>query len=151
MDVLDKLLGRDNFNFNFDKEVDGRTLIAPKWSYCLSYELELRKEAIKLCRERYIGIQEALWSVLGDTEHRMKHWLRLVAIPNAPDSTNKQELTDLKKRMAALENRTRSLSSSKKAAAATTRPDGPLASRASPTGIVLESRQRTKKEKEKEK
>ena len=45
MDFLDKLLDRDNFNFY--KETDGRPLIAPKWSYCLSYELELRKEAEK--------------------------------------------------------------------------------------------------------
>ena len=28
----------------------------------------------------------------------MKHWLQLVAIPNAPESFNKQEVTDLKKK-----------------------------------------------------
>ena len=142
MDFLDKLLDRDNFNFL--KEVDGRTLIARKWSYCFSYELELGKEAIKLCRESYIGIKEALWSVLRDTEHRMKRWLQLVAIPNAPDSTNKQQLTDLKKRMAALENRRGRSRSPRRAAAATTRPHGPLASRSSRAGFVLNSRQRRK-------
>ena len=93
-DFLDKLLDRDNFHFY--KEVEGRPLIAPKWSYCLNYEFELRKEAIKICKERSLGIKEALWKVLGDMEHRMKHWLQLVAIPNAPEASNKHELTDIK-------------------------------------------------------
>ena len=48
-----------------------------------------------------MGIKVVLWGVLGDQEHRMKHWLQLVAIPNAPDSSSKQELNELKKRMAA--------------------------------------------------
>ena len=99
IDFLDRLCDRDNFHFH--KEVDGRPLIAP----CLSYELEIRKEAIKRCKEQAVGIKAALWGVLGDTEHRMKHWLQLVAIPNAPESFNKQEVTDLKKRLSALENR----------------------------------------------
>ena len=103
IDFLDRLCDRDNFHFY--KEVDGRPLIAPKWSFCLSYELEIRKEAIKRCKEQAVGIIAALWGLLGDTEHRTKHWLQLVAIPNAPESFNKQEVTDLKKRLAALENR----------------------------------------------
>ena len=36
----------DKDNFNFYKEVDGRPMISPSWSFCLSYELELRKEAV---------------------------------------------------------------------------------------------------------
>ena len=48
-DFLDTLLGKDNFNFY--KEVDGRALISPSWSFCLSCELELRREAIRLCKE----------------------------------------------------------------------------------------------------
>ena len=36
-------------------------------------------------------------------EHRMKHRLQLVANPNAPEASNKHELTDLKKRLAALD------------------------------------------------
>ena len=36
---------------------------------CLSFELELRKEAIKLCKEQAFGIQAALWSALRDKEH----------------------------------------------------------------------------------
>ena len=98
MDFLDMLLDRDNFYFY--KEVEGRPLVAPKWSSCLSYELEVRKEAIELCKERYMGIKEALWGV-ENTEHRMKHRLQPVAIPNAPEAVHKQDITDLKHRVAA--------------------------------------------------
>ena len=101
IDFLETLLDKDNFNFY--KEVDGRPMISPSWSYCLSYELELRKEAIRLCKEQSSGIQSALWSALRNTEHRMKHWLQLVAIPNAPSSSSNQELQSLKKRIADLE------------------------------------------------
>ena len=85
IDFLETLLDKDNFNFY--KEVDGRPMISPSWSYCLSYEFELRKEAIRLCKEQSFGIQSALWTTLRNMEHRMKHWLQLVAIPNAPSSS----------------------------------------------------------------
>ena len=49
IDFLETLLDKDNFNFY--KEVDGRPMISPSWTYCLSYEFELRKEAIRLCKE----------------------------------------------------------------------------------------------------
>ena len=78
-------------------------MISPCWSYCLSYELELRKEAIRLCKEQSFGIQSALWTALRNTEHLMKHWLQLVAIPNAPSSSSNQELQSLKKRISDLE------------------------------------------------
>ena len=50
-----------------------------------------------------IGIQSALWTTLRNTEHRMRHWLQLVAIPNAPSSSSSQELQSLKKRISDLE------------------------------------------------
>ena len=31
-----------------------------------------------------MGIKAALWTALPDQEHRTKHWLQIVAIPNAP-------------------------------------------------------------------
>ena len=101
VDFLETLLDKDNLNFY--KEVDGRPMISPSWSYCLSYEFELRKEAIRLCKEQSFSIQSALWSALRNTEHRMKHCLQLVAIPNAPSSSSSQELQSLKKRIADLE------------------------------------------------
>ena len=84
-DFLDTLLDLDNFNVY--KEVEGQPLVAPRWSFCLSYELEIRKEAIRLCKEESYGIQSALWTTLKNTEHSMKHWLKLVAISNAPSSS----------------------------------------------------------------
>ena len=87
-DFPDTLLDRDNFNF--DKEVGGQPLLAPRWSFCLSYELEIRKEAIRLCTEELFAIKNALWTTLKNTEHRMKHWLELVAIPNSPASSSSQ-------------------------------------------------------------
>ena len=107
VDFLETLLDKDNFNFY--KEVDGRPMISPSWSCCLSYEFELRKEAIRLCKEQSFGIQSALWTTLRNMEHRMKHWLQLVAIPNAPSSSSSQELQSLKKRISDLE-KTRSRS-----------------------------------------
>ena len=133
-DFLDKLLDRDNFHFFI--EVEGRPLIAPKWSYCLNYEFELRKEAIKICKERSLGIKEALWKVLGDVEHRMKHWLQLVAIPNAPEVSNKHELTDVKKRLAAHENR-RARSRSPRSATESAGNCWTIVSRPSGAGIVF--------------
>ena len=100
-DFLDTLLDKDNFNFF--KEVEGRPMISPSWSFCLSYEFEIRKEAFRLCKEQHFGIQAALWATLRNAEHRMEHWLQLVAIPNAPSSSSGPELQSLKKRIADLE------------------------------------------------
>ena len=78
------------------KEVEGQPLVAPRWSFCLSYNLEIRKEAIRLCKEESDGIQSALLTILKNAEHRMKHWLQLVAIPNTPSSSSSQEMQTLK-------------------------------------------------------
>ena len=78
-------------------------MISPCWSFCLSYEFELRKEAIRLCKEQTMGVQAALWAALRNPEHRMKHWLQLVAIPNAPSSSSGPEIQALKKRISDLE------------------------------------------------
>ena len=100
-ELLDALLDRDNFNFY--KEVESRALISPSWSFCLSYEFEIRKEAFRLCKEQQYGIQAALWATSRNTEHRMKHWLQLIAIPNTPSSSSSSELQSLKKRITDLE------------------------------------------------
>ena len=68
-DFLDTLLDKDNFNFY--KEIEGRPMISPCWSFCLSQSF---------------GIHAALWAALRDEEHRMKHWLQLIAIPNSSAS-----------------------------------------------------------------
>ena len=89
--------------YRWCKEVEGQPLIAPRWSFCLSYELEIRKEAIRLCKEESYGIQSALWTTLKNTEHRMKHWLQLVAIPKCSLFTNFPGIADAQKRISDLE------------------------------------------------
>ena len=54
-------------------------------------------------------VQYSLWAALRNNEHRMKHWLQLVAIPNSEASSYKQELQEMRKRVADLE-KTRSRS-----------------------------------------
>ena len=115
---------RDKDNFNFYKEVDGRPMISPCWPYFLSYELELRKEAIRLCKGQSFGIQSALWTALRNTEHRMKHWLQLVAIPNTFSSSSGPKLQSLKKRIADLE-KARSRSPRRNAQKQAALPGGP--------------------------
>ena len=69
-----------------------------------SYELELRKEAIRLCKEQSYGIQERhCGRRFGTRSTGMKHWLQLLAIPNAPSSSSNQELQSLRKRISDLE------------------------------------------------
>ena len=59
--------------------------------------------ASRSCKEESNGIQAAFWAALKNPEHRMKHWLQLVAIPNAPSSSSNSELQSMKKRIADLE------------------------------------------------
>ena len=74
-----------------------------RWTFCLSCEFELRKEAFRLCKEQAMGVQAALWTALRNPEHRMKHWLQLVAIPNAPSSSSGSDIQALKKWISDLE------------------------------------------------
>ena len=76
---------------------NGRTAFPPSWNS--------RKKQSRYAVKGTRPIEEALWCVLGNTEHRVKHWPQRVPIPNAPESVYKQEVTELKKRTAAMENR----------------------------------------------
>ena len=49
----------------------------------VSSELEVRKEAYKLCRLQSIGITAAMKQVTTDNEHRTQHWVQLIAIANS--------------------------------------------------------------------
>ena len=81
VDFLDRLL--DKKNFNLHKDVNGTLLLVPRWTDCMSYEFEVRKEAYRLCREEGSGIKDALWTTIENTEHRMIHWLQLISIANS--------------------------------------------------------------------
>ena len=85
-DHLRILLNRRNFNYR--KEVDGQLLSQPCWSHCLSYELEIRKKAYKLCRLQSIGITAALKQVAADNEHRTQYWVQLIAIANSSSAND---------------------------------------------------------------
>ena len=58
---------------------DGKPLVAPPWSRCLSYEYEPRCETYKKCQT--IGISAAWWGTYGDPGHRMRSGLSLSAWP----------------------------------------------------------------------
>ena len=81
MDFFERLLDKNNFNLH--KEVNGTPLLVPKWTDCMSYECELRKEAYRLSREEGSGIKAALWTTIENTEHRIIHWLQLISIANS--------------------------------------------------------------------
>ena len=70
----------DKKNFNLHKDVNGTLLLVPRWTDCMSFEFEVRKEAYRLCREAGSGIKDALWTTIENTEHRMIHWLQLISI-----------------------------------------------------------------------
>ena len=78
---------------------NGRTAFPTSWN--------LGKKQSSYAKKGTWASKKRCGGVLVNTEHRMRHWLQLVAIPNAPECVHKQELTDIKKRMAATENRSR--------------------------------------------
>ena len=80
-DFLERLLDKKNFNLHI--EVNGTLLLVTEWTDCMSHEVELRKDANRLCREEGSGIKAALWTTIENTEHGMIHWLQLVSIANS--------------------------------------------------------------------
>ena len=67
----DELLSEKNFML--DKEVGGNKVVKPEWTLCVGYELELRKEAIRLVREQSMSIQQAMWTAYRDQQHRLEN------------------------------------------------------------------------------
>ena len=50
----------------------------------MEYEFQLRREAMKLCREQGDTIQAASWAAYRNQEHRTKHWITLCSIDKLP-------------------------------------------------------------------
>ena len=94
-DFLERLL--DKKNFNLHKEVSGTLLLVSKWTDCMSYEFELRKDANRLCREEGSGIKSALWTTIENTEHRMIHWLQLVSIARGDCAELERKVNELQR------------------------------------------------------
>ena len=110
MDFLEKLL--DKKNFNLHKEVNGSLPLVPKWSDCMSYEFEIRKEAFRMCREEGSSIKAALWATIENTEHRMIHWLQLISIANSRSSGSGGDYAALERKVLDLQREVRGRSRS---------------------------------------
>ena len=78
---LDEVLGEKKILL--EREVVGSKLIVPDWNHCSGYELQLRKEALRLVREAKYSIEKALWTAYNNQHHRIEHWLTLLTIANA--------------------------------------------------------------------
>ena len=108
---LKELPNKDNFALQ--RDVQGEVWASPAWNHCLEYEFQLRKEALRRCFEEGYSIQAALWSAYADPQHRMKHWVQLLAIANCRGSSSNadsSELAQLRKKVADLERQVRSRS-----------------------------------------
>ena len=79
-DFFEELLSTNNFLMK--RQIEGETWAAPIWVHCMEYESQLRREAMKLCREQGYSIQAALWAAYRNQEHCMKHWITLLSIAN---------------------------------------------------------------------
>ena len=94
---LDELLSERNFLM--DKSVGDNRVVRLDWSLCMSFELELRREAIKNTRERGMSIQEALWAVYHNDHHRLENFSKFLRLSGALQSAEKDETVDqLKKK-----------------------------------------------------
>ena len=91
-DFLEELLSTDNFLMK--RQIEGETWAAPIWAHCMEYEFQLRREAMKLCREQGYSIQAASWAAYRNQEHRMKHWITLLSIANTRCDTTSGKLQE---------------------------------------------------------
>ena len=107
-DFLEELLSTDNFLMK--RQIEGETWAATIWAHCMEYEFQLRREAMKLCREQGYSIQAALWAAYRNQEHRMKHWITLLSVANTRcDATSgkaSREVEQLKEQVAQLQKAT---------------------------------------------
>ena len=73
----------------------------------MDYEFQLRREAMKLCREQGYSIQAALLAAYRNQERRMKHWFTLFSIAsNRCDTTSdkaSREVEQLREQVAQLQ------------------------------------------------
>ena len=92
-DFLDVLLSEKNFLLI--KNIGANRVIRPDWSLCMGYEHELRKEALRLAREKGFPIQHALWAAYNDSHHRLENFLNFLKLDKAEDSDGDRRLQQL--------------------------------------------------------
>ena len=100
----DELLSEKNFML--DKEVGGNKVVKPEWTLCMGYELELRKESIRLVREQNMSIQQAMRTAYRDQQHRLENWSNFLKLEHrASESAKDAQITALERRLKQMENR----------------------------------------------
>ena len=94
-------------NFLLDKEIGGNKVIKPDWSLRMGYELELRKEAIRLTKEQGMAMKQAMWTAYGDQQHRLENWSNFLKLETkrGHDSLKDAQIAALERRLKHLENR----------------------------------------------
>ena len=80
-DFLDVLLSEKNFLLI--RNIGSNRVIRPDWSLCMAYEHELRKETLRLAREKGFPIQRALWAAYNDPHLRLENFLNFLKLDNA--------------------------------------------------------------------
>ena len=103
----DELLSQKNFLL--DKEFGAKRITAPDWDICMAYELEIRREVIRLATEEGYSIERAWWAAYENDHHRMEHWQSFLGVKTGGSSSSANE--DRKdKRIAQLEKKLGDLS-----------------------------------------
>ena len=70
------------------------------WEHCLEYEHQIRKEAIRLCREEDWSIEVALRFTHKNQEQWMKDWVETLSLANQRSRSAGPASSPLKKKMA---------------------------------------------------
>ena len=105
----DELLSQKNFLM--DKEFGPKRITAPDWDICMAYELEIRREAVRLATEEGYSIERAWWSAYENDHHRMEHWQSFLGVKSGGSSSSSPAVDDPRdKRIALLEKKIGELS-----------------------------------------
>ena len=92
-DFLDVLLSEKNFLLI--KAIGTTRVIRPDWSLCMGYEFELRKEALRLVREKGFSIQRALWGAYNNDTHRLENFLNFMKLDRLDDAEGDKKIQQL--------------------------------------------------------
>ena len=92
-------------NFLLEKEIGGHKVIRPEWDLCLGYELDLRREAVKLTKEQWMSIQQAMWAVY--RQHRQENLSNFLKLESkkGDESSRDSHIASLERRLKQMENK----------------------------------------------
>ena len=92
--ICDELLSQKNFLM--EKDFGSRRISAPDWDLCLAYELEIRREAVRLATEEGFSFQRAWWTAYTNDHHRMEHWQSFLKVSGDKSSSSSDDSKDRK-------------------------------------------------------